>query len=113
MAPVKGVIYGDDDFIQGRSGKLLGYDAQNNGLVARGDSAPQSLEEYLLKFQTNWLKRFLAKYFGQAMYVGYFKKIHHTGHDHWFLFWCGRCKQFKVNHREGYEQGLYCHCSRS
>ena len=108
MAPVKGVAYGDGDFIQGRSGKLLGYDAQSNRLVAGGDSASQNLEEYLLTFRANSWQKFLAEYFGLRICLGYFKKVGDRGFMNWYLFWCERCEQFQVSYKHGFDGCLDC-----
>lgn len=100
----------DDDIVVDFDKKvLLGYDAQNNCLVAYGSSAPQSLEDYLLKFRTSLWQKWLAKWW-KPVCLGFFKKAGDAGHMNWYLFWCNRCHQFKVSYKEGYEQGLYCHC---
>lgn len=106
MAPRDGP---DDDFIDNVDEKvLLGHDAQNNRLLAYGSLAPQSLEDYLLKFRANWWQKFLAKYLGISSCLGYFQKAGHKGHMNWFVLWCSNCQRFAVSYEHGFDRRLDC-----
>ena len=88
--------------------KLLGYDSQNSSLVAHGSSAPQSLEDYLIRFRTSRWQKFLAKYIFTSVCLGFFRKAGHRGHMNWFLFWCRTCRKFVISYEHGFNKRLDC-----
>jgi len=99
----------DEDFVGDLEERvLLGYDSQYNRIITYDNLGPQSLEEYLLEFKTKWWQKFLAKHFGFRLCLGFLKKVGHAGYMDWFLFWCERCKRFRVNYKQGFDGLLDC-----
>ena len=88
-------------------GYLLGY--EENGEEIRGfHIQDQIFEDHLLTFRTSPWQKFLAKYFGSRICLGYFKKVGDKGFMNWYLFWCERCKRFQVNYKSGFGNSLDC-----
>lgn len=71
--------------------------------------SPRRLEEYLLECKTTSWQRFRAKHLQARILLGSFKKVGHTGYMGWFLFWCGHCKRFSVNYKQGFDGRLECY----
>ncbi|OHB18128.1 MAG: hypothetical protein A2749_02360 [Parcubacteria group bacterium RIFCSPHIGHO2_01_FULL_45_26] len=70
--------------------------------------SPVSLEEYILKYRTTPWQRFRALFLVNRILLGSFKKVGQIGYMDWYLFWCGRCEQLRVNYKQGFDNRLDC-----
>lgn len=104
-----------DSFIKLESVRIFGYQLDAGAgfplFIFRSDIEKESLrnlEAYLLKFRTTSWQRFLVKYFGIRIFLGFFKKVGDVGYIGRYLFWCDQCKCFAVNYKQGFSNRLDC-----
>lgn len=86
---------------------LLGFESSGEEIHGM-HLQDQDFEHHLLLFRTSNWEKFLAKYFGFRICLGYFKKIGHDDYNNWYIFWCDQCKRFLVNYKQGFSNRLDC-----